>query len=87
MRQVSLAIAKDKFSEYAAAAAGGEEIVITRHGRPYAKLVALDEVAQQRREREELLTNLHAYRTRMAERGERGLTKDEVIELVHAQRR
>jgi prevent-host-death family protein len=87
VRQVSLATAKDKFSEYAAAAASGEEIVITRHGQPYAKLVAIDAVTQRRREREDLLADLHAYRARMAERGERGLTRDEVIELVHAQRR
>lgn len=87
MREVSLATAKDKFSEYAAAAASGEEIVITRHGRPYAKLVAIDEIVQRQRDCEELLANLHVYRARMADRGERGLTHDEVIELVNAQRR
>lgn len=87
MREVSLATAKDKLSEYAAAAANGEEIVITRHGRPYAKLVAIDEVAQRQREREALIANLDALRARRAERGERGLTSDEVIELVRAQRR
>ena len=86
MREVSLAIAKDKFSEYAAAAANGEEIVITRHGRPYAKLVAIDEVAQRRREREAVIASLDAHRARMAERGD-GLTHDEVMVLVDAQRR
>ena len=82
-----VAVAKDKFSEYAAAAAGGEEIVITRHGKPYAKLVAIDQVAQRQRERETLIAGLDALRAGRAERGERGLTSDEVIELVHAQRR
>ena len=86
MREVSLAVAKDKFSEYAAAAAGGEEIVITRHGRPYAKLVALDEVAHRQREREALMASLDAHRARMAERGN-GLTHDDVMALVDAQRR
>lgn len=85
MREVSLAIAKDKFSEYAAAAAGGEEIVITRHGRPYAKLVAIDEVAQRQRERDALIASLDAHRARLAERG--GLSHDEVMALVDAQRR
>jgi prevent-host-death family protein len=86
MREVSLAVAKDKFSEYAAAAAGGEEIVITRHGRPYAKLVAIDEIAQRQRRREAVIANLDAHRKHMAERGS-GLTHDEVMALVDAQRR
>ena len=87
MRKVPLAVAKDKLSEYAAAAAGGEEIIITRHGRPYAKLVAIDEVTQRQRQRDSLIASLDALRTRRAERGERGLTRDEVIELVQAQSR
>ena len=86
MREVSLATAKDKFSEYAAAAASGEEIVITRHGRPYAKLVAIDEIVQRQREREALIASLDAHRARMAECGG-GLTHDEVMALVGAQRR
>ncbi len=86
MREVSLATAKDKLSEYAAAAAGGEEIVITRHGRPYAKLVAIDEVVQRQRQREAVIASLDAHRTLMAERGG-GLTHDEVMALVDAQRR
>lgn len=87
MREVSLAVAKDKFSEYAAAAAAGEEIVITRHGRPYARLMAIDEGAQHKRARAEVLADLQACRQRMADRGERGLTHEEVMELIHAQRR
>ena len=50
MRQVPLATVKDKLSEYAAAAAAGDEIVVTRHGRPYVRLVALaDDRAERRR--------------------------------------
>lgn len=86
MREVSLAVAKDKFSEYAAAAAAGEEIVITRHGRPYARLVAIDEVAQRQRQRAAVLASLDAYRARMAACGE-GLIHEEVMALVDAQRR
>ena len=86
MREVSLAVAKDKFSEYAAAAAAGEEIVITRHGRPYAKLVAVDEVAQRQRQRTAVLASLDAYRARMAACGD-GLNHDEVNALIDAQRR
>ncbi len=86
MREVSLAVAKDKFSEYAAAAASGEEIVITRHGRPYAKLVAINEVAQRQRARKALIARLDAYRAHLAELGN-ALTQDEIMALIDAQRR
>jgi len=86
MRQVSLATAKNKLSEYAAAAAHGEEIVITRHGQPYARMVALDDVVQRRHERDRLLAGLDAYRARLAERGG-GMSSDAVMDLIDAQRR
>ncbi len=86
MREVSLAVAKDKFSEYAAAAAGGEEIILTRHGRPYAKLVAIDEVVQRQRMRAALIERLDAHRAHLAARGG-ALTADEVMALIDAQRR
>jgi prevent-host-death family protein len=40
MDQVNLYEAKTKLSELVDRAAGGEEIVIARHGRPVARLVA-----------------------------------------------
>jgi prevent-host-death family protein len=86
MQQVSLATAKDKFSEYAAAASRGEEIVITRHGKPYAKLVAVDEVTQRRNEREAVIEKLKAYRAHVEAEGNL-LTREEVYALVDAQRR
>lgn len=39
MRQVAVAEAKDGFSRLIAAAEGGEEIGITRHGREVARIV------------------------------------------------
>lgn len=50
MRHVPIAQFKDKMSEYMAAAESGEDIVITRHGRDYMKLVpvAEDRMARQR---------------------------------------
>lgn len=50
MRYVPIAQFKDKMSEIMAAAEGGEEVVITRHGRDYMKLVpvAEDRMARQR---------------------------------------
>lgn len=50
MRYVPIAQFKDKMSEIMAAAEGGEDIIITRHGRDYMKLVpvAADRMARQR---------------------------------------
>ncbi len=42
MRTVSLAEAKTHFSELVTEVSGGEEIVITRHGQPIARLCGLD---------------------------------------------
>lgn len=48
MRQVPIAEFKDNASAWIAAAEAGEEIVVTRHGKPAAKLTAPDGgVAQQ----------------------------------------
>jgi prevent-host-death family protein len=41
MRSVALSEVKDHLSEFVAAAEAGEEVVITRHGRPAAKLTAI----------------------------------------------
>jgi prevent-host-death family protein len=41
MRLVALSEAKDHLSEFVAAAEAGQEITITRHGKPAARLVAL----------------------------------------------
>ncbi len=50
MRYVPIAQFKDKMSEFMAAAEKGEDIIITRHGRDYMKLVpvAADRMARQR---------------------------------------
>lgn len=50
MRHVPIAQFKDKMSEFMAAAESGEDIVITRHGRDYMKLVPVEEdrMARQR---------------------------------------
>lgn len=50
MRYVPIAQFKDKMSEIMAAAEGGEDIIITRHGRDYMKLVPVEEdrMARQR---------------------------------------
>ena len=46
MKTVAVFEAKNRFSELLAAVALGEEITITRHGAPVARLVALNAGAQ-----------------------------------------
>ena len=43
MRHVPIAQFKDKMSEVMAAAEAGEDVVITRHGRGYMKLIPFQE--------------------------------------------
>lgn len=42
MKHVPIAAFKDKVSQYIAEAESGDEIMITRHGKPTARLVAAD---------------------------------------------
>jgi prevent-host-death family protein len=49
--------AKTRFSELVERAERGEEVVITRHGKPVAKLVPVRESEAERRERLRQLTN------------------------------
>ncbi len=46
MKTIAVFEAKNRFSELLAAVAHGEEITITRHGTPVARLVALSANAQ-----------------------------------------
>jgi prevent-host-death family protein len=45
MRSFAVFEAKNRFSELVAAAANGEEITITRHGSPVARLMAMNVTA------------------------------------------
>jgi prevent-host-death family protein len=51
-RHVPIAEFKDHLSELVAAAAKGEEIVVTRHGKAQVKLVPIDDSARKRRAEE-----------------------------------
>lgn len=48
MRQVPIGEFKDNASAWIAAAEAGEEIVVTRHGKPAARLTAPDDVEARR---------------------------------------
>jgi len=73
MKTVSLAEAKAHFSELVTQVASGEEVVITRHGQPIARLCALEKAkaplasresfrAQLPRQREPSATLIRAMR-------------------------
>jgi prevent-host-death family protein len=83
MTNVSMATAKDRLSEFAAAAAAGHDIVITKHGKPYVKLVAIDDQKAQLLRQREALAELKAHRIA---RGPTGITLDEIVSWVREDR-
>ena len=87
MRQVPLGTVKDKLSEYAAAAAAGDEIVVTRHGRPYVRLVALaDDEAERRRRGAEAAQALYELGQQVLQR--HGPTPIEtIVAMIHEDRK
>lgn len=86
-RHVPISEFKDHASELVAAAENGEEIVITRHGKPAARLLAVPVFGEDRRRRAE------AALARMAERREqmradgRTVTMEEIIAWKNEGRR
>lgn len=70
MRSVALSEAKDHLSEFVAAAEAGQEIIITRHGKPAAKLVAASPTPDARRaEKRAAIERLAAIRAELRARG------------------
>jgi prevent-host-death family protein len=49
MRQVPIAAFKDRVSEFIAEAQTGKEVIITRHGKPAAKLVPITPSAEEQK--------------------------------------
>lgn len=89
MKTVAAFEAKTHFSALLDRVEGGEEIVITRHGKPVAKLVAADrptpeafgDVMQRiRARREEIAVHLR-------ETGQPPITTDEILEWIKEGRR
>ena len=78
--------AKNKFSELLDRAERGEEVVITRHGKPVARLVPQkDEATEQKRIRE-ALEHLRQTRAMLKARGVK-FTAEEIRELRDEGRR
>jgi prevent-host-death family protein len=66
--QVAAFDAKQKLSELLTRAHGGETIIITRHGMPYAKLVPLEEVR-----------DLEAAKKRLFDRLDRQTARNKIL--------
>ncbi|MDZ7592409.1 MAG: type II toxin-antitoxin system prevent-host-death family antitoxin [Rubrivivax sp.] len=70
METVGLFEAKTHLSELVARAEQGEEVIITRHNKPVAKLVPISEVSPELfRQRLEAVAGLQAIGREMAKRG------------------
>lgn len=80
METIGLFEAKTHLSELIARAERGEEVIITRHNKPVAKLVPINEVSPEliaRRRR--ALLDMQAIGRRMAQRGE-PVTREELLQ-------
>jgi prevent-host-death family protein len=78
MRLVALSEAKDHLSEFVAAAEAGQEITITRHGKPAARLVAVDVQPDRKARAAAAIDSLLERRTQMRAEG-RTTTIEELI--------
>lgn len=84
---IGLFEAKTHLSELVARAEAGEEVIITRHNKPVAKLVPVGEVSPELvARRREALQGLQAIGREMAERGG-PITREEILEWVNEGRR
>jgi prevent-host-death family protein len=87
MGTVGLFDAKTHLSELVARAERGEEVVITRHNKPVAKLVPISEVpAELVERRRQVLADLQAIGRTMIERGG-PITDEEILEWIREGRR
>ena len=83
---VALSHAKDHLSEFVTAAQAGQEITITRHGKPAARLVPIDAQPDRKALAAAALETLSAIRAKMRSEG-RTVTVDEMIAWKNEGRR
>lgn len=79
MRHVPISAFKENASALFAAAEAGEEIVVTRHGKPVVRMQAVDEARDRRARFEQAWQRMAENRERMRAEG-RTVTIEEVIE-------
>lgn len=83
MTSVSMAVAKDRLSEFAATAAAGEDVVITKHGKPYVKIVSFDDRAARLERQRLVLDEIADWRMK---REPTGITTEEIVQWVREDR-
>jgi len=83
MTSVSMAVAKDRLSEFAAAAAAGEDVVITKHGKPYVKIVSLDDRDARLERQRRVFADVTEWRKK---REPTGITTQEIVQWVREDR-
>lgn len=87
METVGLFEAKTHLSELIARAERGEEVVITRHNKPVAKLVPITEVSPELVERRrQIAAEMQALGREMEARGG-PITREEILQWVHEGRK
>lgn len=87
METVGLFEAKTHLSELIARAERGEEVIITRHNKPVAKIVPISKVSPELvRQRLEAVTAMQAIGREMIARGG-PITTDEILQWVREGRR
>lgn len=79
MKQVSAREANQKFSKLLTEVARGQEVVITRHGKPVARLVPVRDAAAARK-REAAIKRMIAYMKRGVNLGGLRFTRDELYD-------
>ncbi|HRP29940.1 MAG TPA: type II toxin-antitoxin system prevent-host-death family antitoxin [Burkholderiaceae bacterium] len=87
METIGLFEAKTHLSALVARVAAGDEIVITRHNKPVAKLVPISEVPPEVvKRRRRIAAELQAIGREMEKRGG-PITREEILEWVHEGRK
>lgn len=80
MRSVAVFEAKNRFSELLSAVEHGEEITITRHGSPVARLVAVNAPAQLPNEQSQRVAGAIAHLRLLGSGAELGCTVRQAIQ-------
>jgi prevent-host-death family protein len=87
METIGLFEAKTHLSELVARAEQGEEVIITRHNKPVAKLVPIGQVsAELVARRRQAMADLEVIGRRVVERTG-GITREEILEWVREGRK
>jgi prevent-host-death family protein len=86
-QSIGLFEAKTHFSELVARAEAGDEVIITRHNKPVAKLVPMSEVSpQQLARRRKAVSGMQAIGAEVASRG-KPISQQEILEWIREGRR